>query len=60
MAKITKANDQLRITIPKEIADLKGWDENTDLFFIPHLLSPDAELNKDTPILIKEQKQRKK
>ncbi len=56
MVKITKVNEQLRINIPKEIAELKGWDENTDLSFVPFLQSPDSELDKDVPILIKEVK----
>jgi len=58
--KITKVNDQLRITIPKEIAELKGWDETTDIQFVPFLEKPDSALGTDTPILLKEMKQRKK
>ena len=59
MVKITKANEQLRINIPKDIAELKGWDENTDLSFVPFLQSPDQELDKNTPIIIKEVKRKK-
>ena len=59
MVKITKANEQLRINIPKEIAVLKGWDENTDISFVPFLQNPDSELNSETPIIIKEVKKRK-
>ncbi|MCK5281776.1 MAG: hypothetical protein KAK00_00030 [Nanoarchaeota archaeon] len=60
MVKITKANKQLRINIPKEIAELKGWDEHTDLSFIPFLQNPDSKLDKDTPLLIKEIDTKKK
>lgn len=60
MVKVTKANDQLRINIPKEIAELKGWDEKTDLSFVPFLQAPDSKLDKDTPIILKEIKSKKK
>lgn len=53
MVKVTKANEQLRINIPKEIAELKGWNEKTDLFFVPFLQNPDSKLDEDTPILIR-------
>ena len=59
MAKITKANDQLRISIPKEIADLKGWDESTELYFVPFLHDPEKPLDRDTAIVLKEAKKRK-
>ena len=59
MTKVTKVNDQLRLTIPKEIADLKGWDEKTEVHFIPFLQHPEDALDQKTPILIKETKQSK-
>ena len=56
MVKITKANEQLRVNIPKEIAELKGWDENTDIYFVPFLQEPNSELDKNIPIILKEGK----
>ena len=58
MARITKANEQFRITIPKDIAQLKGWDENTELSFVPFLEKPDSKLDEDTPIIIKKIKRK--
>tara|TARA_Y100000310_G_scaffold182007_1_gene182023 strand:+ start:4110 stop:4295 length:186 start_codon:yes stop_codon:yes gene_type:complete len=59
-SKITKANLQFRVSIPKEIIELKGWDENTELIFVPLLQDPSKEVSKDTPIIIKEFKKAKK
>jgi len=59
MVKITKANEQFRINIPKEIAELKGWTEKTDLHFVPFLQSPDSELDENTPIIIRAVKKKK-
>lgn len=37
MVKIQKlSNSQLVITIPKRLAELKGWDKGTDLVFREH------------------------
>ena len=60
MVKVTKANEQLRINIPKEIAELKGWTEKTDLYFVPFLQSPDSELDENTPIIIRAARPKKK
>ena len=59
MVKLTKANEQLRINIPKEIAELKGWNEKTELYFVPFLQGADSKLCKDTPIVLKESKKTK-
>jgi len=59
MVKVTKANEQLRINIPKEIAELKGWNEKTDLFFVPFLQTPDSKLDENTPILIRASSKKK-
>lgn len=54
MAKITKSGNQLRVNIPQEIVDLKGWNEDIDILFMPFIESPKSEINKDTPIILKE------
>ncbi|MFH1642764.1 MAG: hypothetical protein ABIC04_07765 [Nanoarchaeota archaeon] len=59
MVKITKVNEQLRINIPKEIAELKNWNERTDIQLVPFLDNPNSVLSKDTPIIIKEVQKRK-
>ncbi|KKG17068.1 hypothetical protein EO98_18440 [Methanosarcina sp. 2.H.T.1A.6] len=54
MVKIQSAKKgQYRIGIPKEIIELTGWDENTELHFIPFLVNPLDPITPDTPILIK-------
>jgi len=60
LVKVTKANEQLRINIPKEIAELKGWTDKTDLYFVPFLENPNSELDENTPILIRAGKIKKK
>ena len=60
MVKLTKANEQLRINIPKEIVELKSWNENTELYFVPFLQNADSKLCKDTPIMLKERKSKKR
>jgi len=37
MVKITKTGEQYRINIPKEIVELTGWDENTELAVFPFI-----------------------
>ena len=59
MVKVTKVNEQLRINIPKEIAELKGWDSTTDIHFVPFLESPNSKLDENTPILIRAVKKKK-
>ena len=59
MAKITKANEQFRINIPQEIAKLKEWDENTELYFVPFLQGAESKLDRDTTIMLKEGKSKK-
>jgi len=54
MVKITKSDKQFRITIPKEIIDLKKWDENTELIFIPLIKEPSEKLTEKTPLVIRE------
>lgn len=51
--KIIKTGEQYRINIPKEIVELTGWDENTDLAIFPYIKEPDTQITPDTPILIK-------
>lgn len=53
MVKITKTGEQYRINIPKEIVELTGWDETTELAVFPFIKDPDSVITSDTPILIK-------
>lgn len=53
MVKITKTGEQYRINLPKEIIDLTGWNENTELAVFPYVREPDSPITPDTPILIK-------
>lgn len=54
MTKITKSGIQFKVNIPLEIIDLKGWNENTNILFMPFIESPKSEIDKNTPIIIKE------
>ncbi len=54
MTKITKSGKQLKINIPKDIADVKGWDEDTELIFTPFLKEPDEEITGNSAIILKE------
>ena len=56
IVKITRSDKQFRITIPQEIVSLKGWDEDTEILFIPLMSDTSKELTKDTAILLKEAK----
>lgn len=42
-----------RVVIPKEITDLTGWDETTEVIFIPYLANPLDPITPETPIMIK-------
>jgi hypothetical protein len=53
MTKITKSGKQFKISIPKEIIQLTGWDENTELILIPYIKEPDEIVTDKTPIVIK-------
>ena len=53
MVKITKTCEQYRINIPKEIIELTGWDETTELTVFPYIREPDTLITPDTPIFIK-------
>lgn len=53
MVKITKTGEQYRINIPKEIVELTGWDETTELAVFPFIKEPDTPITSDIPILIK-------
>jgi hypothetical protein len=53
MTKITKSGNQFKISIPKEIIQLTGWDENTELILIPYIKEPDEKVTEKTPIIIK-------
>lgn len=53
MTKITKSGKQFKISIPIEIIQLTGWDENTELFLFPFIKEPDDIVTDKTPIVIK-------
>lgn len=53
MTKITKSGKQFKISIPKEILQLTGWDDNTELILFPYLKEPDEIVIDKTPIIIK-------
>jgi bifunctional DNA-binding transcriptional regulator/antitoxin component of YhaV-PrlF toxin-antitoxin module len=53
MVKITKVNNQYRVNIPKEIMQQTGWDENTELIFMPYIKHPNDIVNSETTILMK-------
>jgi hypothetical protein len=47
---------QLRVTIPKWIVELKGWDDTTHLEFVPLIRDDDKPITKDAFFVIKEVK----
>lgn len=49
---------QLRITIPKWVADLKGWDKNSNLQVIPIVKDENDEVSKDSVFIVKEVKKK--
>ncbi len=53
MVKITKTGEQYRINIPKEVVELTGWDETTELAVFPYIEKPDSPITSDIPILIR-------
>lgn len=57
MTKITKSGKQFKISIPKEIMQFTGWDDNTELILFPYIREPDEEVTTETPIMIKKIKQ---
>ena len=52
-------NGQATITIPVDVMKLMGWDSDTELLFVPFLMDPKTELDKSTPIVLKEIRKRK-
>lgn len=54
MVKISKSGKQYTISLPKDIREMKGWDENTKLMLLPFVESPNEEIDDDTPIILKE------
>lgn len=54
MVKITFSGGQYRITLPKEIIEMKKWKDGTELIFVLMIKGVDGELNKKTSLLIKE------
>ena len=52
-------NGQATITIPVDVMKLMGWDNDTELLFVPFLMDPKTELDKSTPIVLKEIRKRK-
>ncbi|GEM_PF-2057457 len=61
MAKITiSKSGQGVITVPKEIMELKGWDNTTEILITPFFPEPKSIVSEDTPIVISEVKKRNK
>ena len=50
---------QLRITIPKWIAELKGWDKDSNLQIIPIIKDEKSKVSEDTVFVIKKVKDKK-
>jgi hypothetical protein len=53
MTKITRSGKQLIISIPKEIIQITGWDENTEVIIMPHMDTPNSEINGDVAIIMR-------
>ena len=47
---------QLRLTVPKWVTTIKGWNNNTHLEFVPLIRDDDRPITKDTIFVIKEVK----
>ena len=54
MAKISISGNQLKISIPKDVAKMKEWDEDTELKFVPFLREPEDDIDENTTIMLKE------
>ena len=50
---------QLRITIPKWVAELKGWKKSSNLQLIPLVKDGTKPVSEDTIFIIKEVKNKK-
>ena len=54
MVKVTFSGGQYRITLPKEIIEMKAWKDGTELIFVPIIKEPTEELTEKTALLIRE------
>lgn len=54
MVKIVKSGNQYKISIPKEIIEMKNWDGEKEVMFVPFLNGAEKEIDEDTPIILKE------
>ena len=55
MAKITiSKSGQGIITIPKEIMEIKRWNNETEILISPFFPEPKSNISEDTPIVITE------
>ncbi len=50
------SKNQLRITVPKWIADIKGWTKNSHIEFVPLVTDDDKPITKKTVFILKEVK----
>ncbi|HRZ85192.1 MAG TPA: hypothetical protein P5277_00245 [Candidatus Paceibacterota bacterium] len=48
--------NQVRVTVPKWIAELKDWNTESHLEIVPQTESKDKNITKDVVIIIKEVK----
>jgi len=49
---LSKNKKQLRITIPKWIAELKGWNQDSNLQIIPVIRNEKDKVSKETIFII--------
>ncbi len=54
MAKIGKKGGSITITIPSEIAKVKGWDEKDKLILAFFTTTPIAKVDSNTPVIVVE------
>jgi hypothetical protein len=53
LSKLIITNGQYRINLPKDVAELTGWDATTELAIFPYVKELDSPITPDTPIVIK-------
>ncbi len=51
-----RKKEQIRITIPRWVAEVKGWKENSNLQIIPIIKDEKEGITKETIFVIKEVK----
>ena len=54
MGKVSKKGNSIQVTIPAEIARVKGWQKENLLTFAFLVTGPTTKVDKDTPVIIVE------